>query len=139
MNATPGGYCAPAGPQPSGWCMSAYGQSLMEWYCCNTEDCAGYNFSSVTGSGCLFKDVQGGFVAASSDVTGYTKQGFVQPSGPAAAITVNFADVGLFPGSVIRVYGIWEGQVLAESNSSSFTAPAVPWQGTAFLRLSTVG
>jgi len=71
FNATQGGYFSPAGPSPAGWCFTGFGQANLEWYCCNTGDCAGYNFSTVTGAGCLFKDVDGPFVAASG-VNGYT-------------------------------------------------------------------
>jgi len=138
FNATAGGYFSPAGAQPASWCGPALGQSLMDWYCCNTDDCAGYNFSTTTRSGCLFKDVSGGFVPADANTTGYTKLGFVPPSGAAVDMTVNFADVGLFPGSTISVYDVWERRVVATTNASSFTAAAVPWRGAAFLRLSTV-
>ena len=103
LNATVGGYFSPQGTQPAGWCLSAFGQTLLDWYCCNTPDCAGYNFSSATGVGCLFKDVDGPFVAAGPDVTGYTKQGGTQPPGAPADITVNFADIGLFPGALVQV------------------------------------
>lgn len=140
FNATVGGYFAPSGavPQPTSWCGAALGQSLMDWYCCNSDDCAGYNFSTVTNSGCLFKDVGGGFVAADGATTGYTKPGFVEPTGAPADMLVAFADVGLFPGSKIRVYDVWAQRVIATTTAENFTAAGVPWMGTAFLRLSTV-
>lgn len=138
FNATVGGYFAPAAAQPASWCGPALGQSLMDWYCCNSEDCAGYNFSTATRSGCLFKDTAGGFVPADANTTGYTKPGFAPPRGAPADMTVSFADVGLFPGSTISVYDVWARRVVATTNASSFTAAAVPWRGAAFLRLSTV-
>ena len=53
-------------------------------------------------------------------------------------MTVTFAEVGLFAGSTIQVYDVWAQRVVATTNASSYTVAAVPWQGTAFLRLSTV-
>ena len=140
LNATVGGYFAPSAaiPQPTSWCGAALGQSLMDWYCCNTDDCAGYNFSSATNSGCLFKDVSGGFVAADAATTGYTKQAFVPPTGAPADMTLSFADVGLFAGSHIQVYDVWQQRVIMTTTNATITVPAVPWQGAAFLRLSTI-
>ena len=94
FNATPGGYYASAAAPPSGWCSPALGQTLLDWYCCNTEDCAGYFFNSTSGFGCMLKDTQGGFVAAGSDVTGYTKQAFSPPSGAAADVSWRAVCVG---------------------------------------------
>lgn len=135
---TQGGYHAPSGEQPVSWCGPALGETLMEWYCCNTDDCAGYNFSATTKSGCMFKNLDGGFVKGDANTTGHVKLGFVQPLGKPADITVNFADVGMFAGSTIQVYDVWAQKVVATTNASSYTAAAIPWQGTAFLRLSTV-
>ena len=59
FNVTQGGYHAPTGDQPASWCGPALGETLMEWYCCNTDDCAGYNFSATTKSGCMFKNLDG--------------------------------------------------------------------------------
>ena len=87
FNATAGGYFASRGAPPAGWCSPALGQSLLDWYCCNTEDCAGYYFNSSSGQGCMLKDLEGGFVAAGSDVTGYTKADFSPPSGAAADVS----------------------------------------------------
>ena len=138
LNATSGGYYAPAHSAPQ--CLEAFGQSLLDWYCCNDQLCAGYNFSTMHGVGCLFKDVDGAFIASDASTTGYTKQGFVPPAAAPADNSVSFADVGLFvnPVAQVRVYDIWAGAVVAESNASSFTAHAVPFLGAAFLRLSTV-
>lgn len=139
FNATQGGYWAPLpGTQPAGWCLEGYGQSLMEWYCCNTADCAGYNFSAATGAGCLFKDVAGGWVAAPG-ASGYTKQGFAPPTGGPADIEVRFADVGLLPGAPVEVFDVWEGAVVeVVANASGWTARGVPFLGAAFLRLRQV-
>lgn len=134
---TTGGYHAPAGPTPVSWCVNDFSLSLLDWYCCNTRDCAGYNFSATTNSGCMFRDVDGGFVAAEG-VTGVTKNGFAAPTGESASISFTFADVGLFPGSAVRVTDLWTGESVV-TNATSWTADAVPWQGTALLRLSPVG
>ena len=135
FNATTGGYFAPKGEQPEGWCLNAFGESLLAWYCCNTPDCAGYNFSSTTGAGCMFKDVDGGFVAAGPDVSGSTKPGGSMPPGAAADVTVSFADVGLFAGAPVQVFDVWAGQVVATTSAANYTVN-VPIFGTAFLRLS---
>lgn len=105
----------------------------------NTDDCAGYNFSTVTGAGCLFKNVDGPFVAASG-VNGYTKPSFTPPTGYPADITVNFADVGLglTPGSFVEVYDVWARRSLGATNASFWLGKGVPWMGTHFLRLSQV-
>lgn len=136
FNTTTNGYYAPKNPQPSSWCTipEAFSEDLMNWYCCNTEDCAGYNYSSITNSGCWFTDTDGGFVAA-ENITGYVKNGFVPPSGSTQVISVDFASIGLFPGDPITVYDIWAQQVIMVTNASSYNA-TVPWQGTAFVRLS---
>lgn len=133
FNASIDGYYSPKGPQPAGWCLNAFGESLLSWYCCNTPDCAGYNFSAASGVGCMMKDVDGPFVAAPG-TNGATKPGGCQPPGGPASITVNFADVGLFPGSITEVFDIWAGSVVQLSNATSYTA-VVPFEGTAFLRL----
>merc|ERR1712216_482333 len=104
-------------------------------YCCNTEDCAGYNYSKDSGVGCMLKDVEGGFVKARNAIGG-TKVGFKKPSGSSVDITVNFADVGIFQDVQVDVFDIWAEKVVATTNRS-YTA-TVPWQGTAFLRFSQV-
>ena len=82
----------------------------------------------------MFKDVDGPFVAAPG-TTGSTKPGGCDPAGGPASITVNFADVGLWPGSSTEVFDIYAGAVVQLSNATSYTAAAVPFQGTVFLRL----
>jgi hypothetical protein len=39
---------------------------------------------------------------------------------------------------MIEVYDVWANKVVATTNASNYTVSGVPWQGTAFLRLSTV-
>lgn len=137
-NVTEGGYLSPAGPQPASWCPApgAFSLELFDWYCCQTPDCAGYNFSAATGAGCWFKDVDGPWVPAEG-VTGVAVVGFLPPTGPTQPITVDFASVGLFPGAPIQVYDIWARAEVGVTNGSNYTTN-VPWQGTAFLRLSSV-
>lgn len=132
-----GGYWAPRGAQPQSWCFApgAFAQSLLDWYCCNSADCAGYNYSTTTGAGCLFKDTDGDFVAGGADVVGVTKVAFRPPTGKAADVSVDFASVGLFAGAPVQVYDLWAQRVVANTTASGWTA-TVPWQGTAFFRLS---
>jgi hypothetical protein len=131
------GYYSSAVGQPKDWCFAAGAlpEDTLAWYACNTQDAAGYWFDSVTGAGCLLKDVSGPFVHKPG-VAGYAVAGgWKPPSGQAANITVAFADVGLFPGASIRVYDIWARRVVTVTNDTTLSA-AVPWQGTAFFRLS---
>ena len=96
--------------------------------CCNTADCAGYNYSATTKSGCMFKNLDGGFVVGDANTTGHTKFGFVQPHGDPADMAVTFAEVGIFEGSTVEVYDIWAQKVVATTNASNYTVAAVPWQ-----------
>lgn len=139
FNETQGGYFSPSGASPEGWCLTGFGQGNLDWYCCNTDDCAGYNFSTVTGAGCLFKNVDGPFVSASG-VNGYVKPAFSPPRGQPADITVNFADVGLglAVGSEVSVYDVWAQKSLGTTNGTSWTGRGVPWMGTHFLKLAQV-
>ena len=134
---TTGGSHAPAGETPASWCVHDFSLDLLSWYCCNTPDGAGFNFSASPGRGCMFRDVDGGFVPAAADVTGSAKVGFAPPTGNAADISFAFADVGLFPGSAVSVMDVWTGAAVV-TNETTWTAARVPWQGTAFLRLSPV-
>lgn len=72
-------------------------------------------------------------VTKNSDYDGYTKPNQTTGSGSPADVTFNFADVGL-SGSV-KVYDI-SAQKDAGTFSTSYTASAVPFHGSAFLRLS---
>jgi hypothetical protein len=56
-------------------------------------------------------------------------------NGTAADITIIFADVNLVGN--VSVYDIWAQQTVGVF-STSYTARAVPFHGTAFLRLSQV-
>jgi len=85
----------------------------------------------------MFKNVDGGYVKADANTTGYTKPGYSKPHGEAFSITLNFAEVGIFAGSTVSVFDIWQQKVVATTNATNYTQ-FVPWQGTAFLRLSTV-
>ena len=71
---------------------------------------------------------------ANGDVAvGLYNRGDASGNGGPADITIAFADVN-FPGAV-SVYDIWAQQSLG-SFTGSYTAKAVPYHGTAFLRLS---
>jgi alpha-galactosidase len=138
FNMTSGGYYSPRGEQPASWCPppGAFSQENFDWYCCNSPDCAGYNFSSVTGSGCWFKDADGPFIS-SPGVQGYARPGFIRPTGPSQTISVAFQDIGLFPGTEIQVYDVWQRTIAAVTREASYNA-SVPWLGTAYFRLSTL-
>lgn len=75
-------------------------------------------------------------VLANGDVAvGLYNKGMVGgTSGPAADITLEFKMVNLH-GSV-GVYDIWQNKAVG-SFTGSYTAKAVPFHGTAFLRLSS--
>ena len=136
-NMTTGGYWSPAGEQPSNWCFApgAMGQSNLEWYCCNDDECAGYNVSTTTGEGCLFKDTDGVFIPSSSDVNGYTKVNFIKPTGTAQVISFDFSSVGLFDGAQTTIYDVFAQKVVLNTNASSYSA-TVNWKGTVLLRIS---
>ena len=135
FNATTGGYFSSATTPPVSWCGPALGASLLAFYCCNTEDCGGWFWNDTSKTGCMLKDAAGPWVAGDANVTGATRNAFTPPSGPPADITVDFADVGLFASAPVSVFDIWAGTQVAVVNGS-FTARAVPWQDTAFYRLS---
>jgi len=105
--------------------------------CCSNSACAGFSYepdaNNVTGSGYYKGNAMCGFTQCSS-CEGFDKPGQVpSPTGGAADITINFADVNLY-GSV-SVYDIWAQQTVG-TFTTSYTAKAVPFHGTAFLRLS---
>jgi hypothetical protein len=69
----------------------------------------------------------------STEYDGYLKPGAHPMPGLPADITIAFADVNLF--GKVDVYDVWARQSLGVFEGS-YTAAAVPFQGTAFLRLS---
>ena len=102
--------------------------------CCSNPKCAGFSFAG--GSGYYKGNQLCGFVA-SSGYEGYAKAGQIPtPNANALDITLNLTDVNLGIGSY-SVYDIWSGTNLG-TVSGSYTAKAVPYHGTAFLRLSRV-
>jgi len=110
--------------------------SAAEAACCANSKCAGFSYEpdgSGTGGGYYKGNLMCGFTAASG-AEGYAKPNQIpSPSGLAVDITINFADVNL-QGSV-QVYDVWAGSVVG-TFTGSYTATAVPYHGTAFLRLS---
>lgn len=76
-----------------------------------------------------------GFTTAAA-YEGYSKPGQIpDPNGDAADITVTFSDLNLF-GEVL-VYDIWARKEVGVF-SGSYTAKAVAYHDTAFLRLSPI-
>jgi len=105
--------------------------------CCADLTCAGFSFecddaACATGGGFYKGNAMCG-ITKSSGLQGWTKPATI-PSGdgPAAPITIAFADVGLY-GSV-SVYDVWAQKTLGVF-TNSFTA-TVASKDTAFLRLS---
>lgn len=118
--------------------FSSLTRAAAQAACCGDLQCAGFSFvpdaNNVTGSGYYKGNAMCGFNAAAG-IEGYDKPNQVPPAGGAAVdITINFADVDLF--GAVSVYDIWAQQSLGVFRSS-YTARAVPFHGSAFLRLST--
>lgn len=108
--------------------------------CCQNLHCAGFSFKD--GNGYYKGNALGGLLHYPGE-QGFTKPNQIPKSHPppppppsAADITVTFADLNLF-GSV-SVYDIWEHKTVGIF-TGSYTAKNVPFHGTAFLRLSSVG
>ena len=100
--------------------------------CCASAECAGFSID-LGGDGCFKPNSLGPFTPSNS-YSGYDKPGFTPPTSP-MDITITFADVGLLTPTV-NVYDIW-AQKNVGAFSGSYTAKAVPFRGTAFLRLSS--
>lgn len=101
--------------------------------CCKNPKCAGFSYNKAGGSGYYKGNAMCG-LTKSAGYDGYTKPNQVLPSGGSPQdITVQFADIGL-TGNV-KVYDIWAQKDIGVK-STSYTASAVPFHGTAFLRLS---
>jgi Alpha galactosidase C-terminal beta sandwich domain len=105
--------------------------------CCQNLQCAGFSFepdaNNITGGGYYKGNLMCGFNKADG-IEGYDKPNQVPPSnGTPEDITINFADIDLF--GRITITDIWTGQNLG-TFTNSYTAKAVPYHGTAFLRLS---
>jgi hypothetical protein len=126
---TTNGYNETANP---GACFNDAQLDAIEAYCCADPTCAGFSFAPQTGNGCYKYFPLNGFVN-SSEYDGYTKPGAKPSPGLPADITVAFADINLV--SQVEVFDIWAQKSLG-SFSGSFTAQAVPYQGTAFLRMT---
>eukprot|EP01051_Picozoa_sp_SAG22_P011822 SAG22_NODE_1173_length_5253_cov_4.401436_4_plen_188_part_00 len=105
--------------------------------CCGNPRCAGFSFKG--GAGFYKANAVGGLTKAAG-YTGYTKPGQIAPPKPPASntadITVSFGMPGInLGGKSVAVYDIWAGKTVG-TFQTSYTAKAVPYHGTAFLRLS---
>lgn len=112
------------------------GQTLaatQEW-CCASLQCAGFSWDPSNGGGYYKLDAQCGITKAEG-YEGYTKPSQI-PSGNATAqdITISFADVNLH--GPVAVFDIWAGATVG-TFTGNYTATAVPYGGSAFLRLSS--
>lgn len=124
--------------------FSALKREEAQAACCAMTDpgtgkpnCAGFSFgpdaNNVTGGGFYKGNTMCGFTK-SDGYEGYAQAGQVPSGGgPAADITIVFADVNLV--GPVHVYDIWARASLGVF-TTSYTARAVPYHGTAFLRLS---
>lgn len=105
--------------------------------CCADLTCAGFSYepdaTGNTGGGYYKGNLMCGF-NKDAGIEGFGKPDQVPPTnGAAVDITITFSDVNLM-GSV-QVYDIW-AQAVVGTFTGSYTAKAVPFHGTAFLRLS---
>jgi hypothetical protein len=105
--------------------------------CCSNLQCAGFSFipdaNNSTGSGYYKSNAMCGFVS-DSGAEGFDKVGQIpSPTGSAQDITISFSDINLFGN--VSVYDIWARQTVGVF-TGSYTAQAVPYHGTAFLRLT---
>jgi hypothetical protein len=117
--------------------FSALTRDQAQAACCSNLQCAGFSFipdaNNSTGSGYYKGNAMCGFTA-DAGAEGFDKIGQIpSPTGSSVDITINFSDVNLV-GSV-NVYDIWARQNVG-TFTGSYTAKAVPFHGTAFLRLS---
>jgi hypothetical protein len=126
---TTDGYNETANP---GACFNDAQLADVEQTCCSDPTCAGFSFAPTSGNGCYKQFPLNGFVN-SSIYDGYLKPGATPSPGLPADITIFFADVNLL--SPVTVYDVWAGQSLGQF-SGSFTAHAVPYQGTALYRFT---
>ena len=99
--------------------------------CCSDSKCAGFSFDPKTGSGYYKANLACGTIA-STTYDGYAKPSQI-PSG-ASDMTVRFSDLNLF--GEVSVFDVWTGQTVGRF-TDSYTAKAVPFHGSAFLRLSS--
>jgi hypothetical protein len=106
--------------------------------CCTNAKCAGFSFGwddagKTVGSGYYKGNAMCGFEANAGYQGWYKPNQIPSSNGTAVDITVTFADINLF-GSV-EVYDIW-ARASVGTFTTSYTAPAVPYHGTAFLKLT---
>ena len=126
---TTDGYNETASP---GACFNGAALAAVEASCCADPTCAGFSFAPASGNGCYKGFPLQGFVN-STEYDGYLKPGAHPQPGLPADITIVFADVNLR--GPVAVYDVWARAALG-TFTGSYTARAVPYQGTAFLRLS---
>lgn len=127
---TTNGYNETANP---GACFNGATLADVEGRCCADPTCAGFSFAPASGDGCFKGFPLNGFIN-STQYDGYLKPGARPTPGLPADITISFADVNLV--GRIAVYDVWARQSVG-TFEGSYTARAVPFQGTAFLRLSS--
>eukprot|EP00658_Telonema_sp_P-2_P077663 TRINITY_DN7075_c0_g1_i8.p1 TRINITY_DN7075_c0_g1~~TRINITY_DN7075_c0_g1_i8.p1 ORF type:complete len:452 (+),score=149.24 TRINITY_DN7075_c0_g1_i8:113-1357(+) len=99
--------------------------------CCANPRCAGFSFSEGAG---YYKENANCGIHKSAGYDGYTRPNAIPsaiPSAP-ADITVEFADLNLF--GEVEVFDIWDQKIVG-TMEGSYTARAVPFHGSAFLRL----
>merc|ERR1712048_1178125 len=103
--------------------------------CCKNNKCAGFSYSSASGSG-YYKGNQDCGKVSNSQYYGYTKPSQMPgPDGGSADITLDLTEVGFSSSETVSVYDVW-AQKHVGSFTGTYTAKDVPQHGTAFLRLS---
>ena len=135
---TDGYYEACGGASGNVGTFSGLTPAAAQTACCSNLECAGFSFSCDdascnTGSGFYKGNAMCGFTPAAS-YQGYFKPSVVpNATGNAADITIDFADLSLY--GACDVYDIWAQQSLG-TFTGSYTAKAVNWKDTAFVRIT---
>lgn len=133
-NHTPGGFFNSCGGG-LGWFYNA-SVSAAQARCCENAYCAGILYDEQTASGTFVVDYNCTFVP-STTFSEYTRVGFQPPEGTPLDIDIDLRAAGLDTVRQYEITDIWSGQPLGTiQGQSKFTAGAVPFHGTAFLRFS---
>jgi len=130
-NHTTGGYMEACGGSAGNvGSFSELSVQQAQTACCANPKCAGFSFSKGSG---YYKANAGCGFTANDEYEGYFKPSQVPQPGTVADITLTFSDVNLY--GAVEVLDIWEQRSLGMFHDS-YTAKAVPFHGSAFLRLS---
>ena len=111
--------------------------SAAQALCCENVYCAGILYDAATTSGTIVVDASCAFVP-STTFSEYTKVGFAPPVGGPIDIPIDLRLAGLDAVRAWEVTDVWSGDSLGTvgSGQAVFTAAAVPFHDTAFLRFT---